>query len=63
MPKIKVFINSDLPHLAGSGGIVPEIKVFINRDLTQPAGKRDFVFEAFVGNSVTGAECSRVVPA
>ena len=46
MPKIKVFINTDLPYPARSGGIVPKINVFINRDLPHPAGKRDFVFEA-----------------
>jgi hypothetical protein len=46
MSKIKVFINRDLPHPAGSGGIMPNIRVCRNEDLPHPAGKRDFVFEA-----------------
>ncbi len=47
MPKIKVFINKDLPHPAGgSGGIMPKVNVFIRKDLPYPAGKHDFVFEA-----------------
>ena len=46
MPKIKVFINEDLPYPGRSGGIMPKVKVFIKNDLPYPAGKRDFVFEA-----------------
>ena len=44
MPRIKVFINRDLLHPAGSGGIMPNIRVFRNEDFPHPAGKRDFVF-------------------
>ncbi len=39
MRKIKVFINKDLPYLAGSADIMPEVNVFM-----YPAGKPDFVF-------------------
>lgn len=44
MRKIKVFINKDLPYLAGSPDIMPEVNVFIKKGLPYPAGKRDFVF-------------------